>query len=639
MQKNLYFLCYLRAIILNFSCLYSSIIDKIKGELNEVGLKGEEMIKDYIEQKGLVVTDGAMGTYYYELTNGKDTMAEWANINQPEVIEKIHKQYIRAGAKLIRTNTFSANKKALKVDHHQLESIIKKGYRIAEEAAKDQEVLIAADIGPILEEEESFGELYNQYQFIVDVFISAGAKIFLFETFSSVKYLKEITEYIKSKVNDAVVIAQFAIDSTGHTQQGIAAEKLFREVVKINTIDYYGLNCGVGPTHMHKLVKRLVKKGFSISSVLPNAGYPRLENGRMIYPGNPLYFAGMIKEISSLGPVFLGGCCGTTPEHIRVISKQLMNIKHEKVVQDIEVGKVSEQITSNENKFMERLKQGEKTLLVELDPPYSSDLSKVLKGAKVLKDAGVHMVTIADSPLGRARVDSITVASIINREVGIDVMPHVCCRDSNIIGLKSKLLGCHIEGVRQILAVTGDPVPSVDRGEIKGVFNINAVKLMQLITELNEEIFNGDPLYYGGALNLNTENIEKQMKRLHKKDDAGASYYLTQPIYSKEAIANLKVLKKETNFKVLAGIMPLVSLRNALYLNNEVPGIDIPEQYINQFNRDITKEEAVATGRQIAIELAKEVLPYADGLYFIAPFNRATMIRDIIKELKEGGLC
>ncbi|WP_105618271.1 bifunctional homocysteine S-methyltransferase/methylenetetrahydrofolate reductase [Vallitalea okinawensis] len=597
------------------------------------------MIKDYIEQKGLVVTDGAMGTYFYELTNGKDTMAEWANIYQADVIEKIHNQYIKAGAKLIRTNTFSANRKALKVDDAQLESIIKEGYRIAEKAAMNEEVLIAADIGPILEEEESFQELYDQYQFIVDTFINTGAKLFLFETFSSAKYLKEITEYIKNKVNDAVIITQFAIDSTGHTQQGIAAEKLFREVVKIDTIDYYGLNCGVGPTHMHKLVKGLVKKGFSISTVLPNAGYPRLENGRMVYPGNPLYFAGMMKEISTLGPVFLGGCCGTTPEHIRIITKELMSIKHEKVVHDIETHITSQQFAPNENMFMNRLKQGKKTLLVELDPPYSCDLSKVLKGAKVLKDAGVHLITIADSPLGRARVDSITVASIINRQIGIDVMPHVCCRDTNIIGLKSKLLGCHIEGVRQILAVTGDPVPSVDRGEIKGVFNINAVKLMQLITELNEEIFNADPLYYGGALNLNTENIQKQMNRLHKKEDAGASYYLTQPIYSEEAIANLKYLKEKTDFKILAGIMPLVSLRNALYLSNEVPGIDIPERYIDLFNRDITKEEAIATGRQIAIDLAKEVIPYADGLYFIAPFNRATMISDIIKELKEGGLC
>lgn len=596
------------------------------------------MLREQIKKHGYVLTDGAMGTYYYEMTAGQGGSVELANLGHPNIIKKIHEQYIEAGATLIRTNSFNGNRRVLNVSVKVQESLLKEAYHIAKEAIGNSDVEIFASIGPIPDDGDEEGQVFNEYKEIIDVFIKEGAQNFLFETFSQSLHLKELSEYIKKKVAGATVMTQFAVDATGHTKQGVPVSKLLREIQKIDTIDYYGLNCGTGPMHMNRIIRELLKKGIEVQSALPNAGYPHIVDERTVYPGNPLYFSELMADMKSLGVSIIGGCCGTTPAHTKSIKEALRQFVNEKasVHIDIEENKVRKPRIkeSKENTILHKMSGDAPVIMVELDPPYGINIDKIMDGARVLKECGTDMITIADSPLGRPRADAATIGAKIKREIGIDVMPHLCCRDKNVIGLKSKILGSHIDGIRHILAVTGDPVPSANRGEIKGVFNLNSFKLMEMIKEINEELLDEEPIITAGALDLNAGDIDKLMKRTLKKKRAGAQFFLTQPIYDAYSIQRLKKIKDETDLHILAGIMPLVSLRNALYLNNEVPGILIPEVDINRFSKNMSREEAEVVGVDMAVNLCRELRDIADGFYFMAPFNRASMIKDIITQIK-----
>lgn len=591
------------------------------------------MIQRQIKKQGYVLMDGAMGTYYYEKTAGEGGMAELANLTNPSLIEDIHREYIEAGANLIRTNTFCASRQLLGVDKAKQAQILKAGYQIAKKAVGQGDVQVYCSIGPLPEEGEDEAILLEEYKEILDSFMSVGATGFIFETWGQVAYLDEITSYIKEKNSEAHIIAQFALDATGHTRQGLSAVKIHQKLEGIKSIDLWGLNCGVGPMHMSKIIKDLATKGITVSTALPNAGYPYVENERTIYPGNPRYFAEVMKGIKEQGVYMVGGCCGTTPEHIRAMKTALHGVvvKQEKIKRPSEVQ--PKQKVKEGSAILEKLQKGEKVIMVELDPPYSPEVGKIMAGAKCLKECGADLITIADSPLGRPRADATMIGAKIIREVGIDVMPHVCCRDKNVIGLKSKILGLHMEGMRHLLAVTGDPVPSANRGEIKGVFNINSIKLVEMIGEMNQELFEEDPILCGSALNLNAKNIDALYKRTLRKQESGTEFFLTQPIYDDESIEKLRILKERHPFKIIAGIMPLVSLRNAMYLNNEVPGIDIPDSYINLFHSEMSREEAEDVGVGMAVDLAKKLDGLADGYYFMTPFNRATMIKKIIELL------
>ncbi len=597
------------------------------------------MIKEYLK-KNLILTDGAMGTYYSLITGNNPIYAELSNIDNPQIIKQIHKEYIEAGAKLIRTNTFSSNSFSLQKPNKQVSEIISTGYKIAKEACKGKDVFIAANIGPIPEvlsttHETNEDTIINQYKFIIDTFLNLGANIFNFETFSNSQYLKDITKYIKDKNSKSFIITQFTFMPDGYTRNGIGLKRLLKEVKKIKTIDAYGLNCGVGPTHMYTFIQEIDFTN-DIISVLPNAGFPEVVNERMVYSQNASYFANIMSDIINKGAKIIGGCCGTTPLHIKKINELInKNKKHKPNIQILNK-KISPQTPTLAP--IQNTKSKNFMLTVELDPPFGNDVSKLLKAAKTLKNAGVDIITVADSPLGRSRMSSLMVAAKIKREIKIDVMPHICCRDRNIIAIKSDILGSYMEGVRNILAVTGDPVASGFKDEIKSVFNLNSINLINLISEMNNETFIKEPINIGGALNLNTKNKDKELERAYKKFKAGASYFLTQPIFNSDIISYLKKIDTTRPFKIYAGIMPIVSYRNAQFLNNEIPGIHIPDKYINMFNENMSRQQAQEIGIEIAIQLTKEIRNYVDGFYFITPFNRADIIAEIIKRTGETGI-
>jgi len=595
------------------------------------------VFRKYIKDN-IVITDGAMGTYYSQITGKGTTLSELANINQPEIIKKIHDEYIKAGADLIRTNTFSVNTATLNVSREKARELIIKGYQIALQAAKGKGVFVAADIGPIPEiingKEAKKEEILDEYRLIIDTFFNLGARIFLFETFSEISCFKELSRYIKEKDPDCFLITQFALTENGYTRKGISVEKIINFMNDCSNIDAFGFNCGIGPTHLKNIIKK-IDFGERIVTALPNAGYPEIINERTVYTQNADYFADVMLEIKQMGVKIIGGCCGTTPVHIRKIVEKIKMEDGGKAEKEIVITQPS--IKSGpvfqENKFKEKMKEHEFVIAVELDPPFDTDIGQIIKGAGVLQESGVDIITIADSPLGRARIDSVIMAARIKREIGIETMPHITCRDINIIGLKSKLLAGYIEGLRNILIVTGDPVPSGDRNEIESVFNLNSFKFMELVKEMNLENFRDDPYYFGGALNPNSLKTEKETERMQRKIKAGAGFFLTQPVFEKKAIYYLKNIKKLANIKILAGIMPLVSYRNAQFLNNEIPGITIPAEYINRFNREMSREEGEKEGIEIAIELIREIKNFVDGLYFVTPFNRVSIINKIMDKV------
>ena len=592
------------------------------------------MIQNYLK-KNILLTDGAMGTYYSQITGNNVSYCELGNIDRPEIIKKIHREYIEAGAKLIRTNTFSANTVSLGLSRNRVKEIIESGYRIAKEAIEDNEIFIGASIGPISDSklDENKDNIIDEYKFIVDTLISCGADIFVFETFSSLDYINEIFQYIKEKNSLSFILIQFAITPDGFTREGISVNKIINEMESIKYFDAYGFNCGSGPTHLYKTLKKLNIFG-KIISVLPNAGYPEVINERTVFVNNPEYFADKMEVFKNLGARILGGCCGTTPMHIKKLKEMLNLEKKEPFLKVLDEVVNTIKVKKESNDFFDKLKNNKFVIAVELSPPFDILIEKIMNGAKRLKDNGVDLITVPDSPMSKVRVDSAMIAAKIKREIGIDTMPHICCRDKNINAIRSVTLASHIEGIRNILAITGDPVSDLDKVGIKNVFNLNSFKLIELLSGMNNEIFKSEDIKIGAALNLNVLNIEIELSRMHKKIEKGVNFFLTQPIYEDKAIDALKRIKKEYNVKILGGILPIVSHKNAQFLNNELSGVNIPKSYVDRFHLDMNKEEAEQVGVDMAVEIANKIKYYVDGIYFMTPFNRVEMIVKIMNKIK-----
>ncbi|OCB00033.1 bifunctional homocysteine S-methyltransferase/methylenetetrahydrofolate reductase [Clostridium beijerinckii] len=591
------------------------------------------MIKEILKNN-ILICDGAMGTYYSEVTGNDVSYCEFGNLNDKETIKRIHKEYIEAGAKLIRTNTFSANTYDLGVSSETLMDIIKSGINLAKEATENTSVLIGASIGPIKTDnlDEFSNEVLEEYKYIVDCFLENGIDIFIFETFSNYNYLKKISEYIKSKNIDSFILTQFAVKPDGFTRDGISAAKLIKEVRNTKYIDAFGFNCGSGPAHILEMVKKINIEN-EIVSVLPNAGYPEIIHERTVYPNNPVYFAKKVNEIKYLGVSIIGGCCGTNPSYIKQLTKIINENSKVINVNTKAEPKVKSFDKKAKNTFKDKLENGEFVVAIELSAPIDTDISRIIDGAKICKENNIDLVTVPDSPMSKVRADSTIISSKIKREIGIEAMPHVCCRDKNTNAIRSSLIGSHIENIRNILAITGDPISDASKVETKSVFNLNSFRLIELIESMNEEIFKEDSIYVGGALNLNVLNKEVEYNRMMKKIEKGAKFFLTQPIYDDNAIEFLKMIKERTNVKILAGLLPVVSYRNAMFLNNELPGVTIPDKYVQMFSENMSKEEAQEIGVKITVEIGKKLKGIADGLYFITPFNRVNMLIEIIKQI------
>lgn len=291
----------------------------------------------------------------------------------------------------------------------------------------------------------------------------------------------------------------------------------------------------------------------------------------------------------------------------------------------------------NNHALEEKFQKNEKVYIVELDPPFQTDVSKVMQGAKLLKENQVDLITLADSPMARARMDAGILAAKIQNEVKIPVMPHMCCRDKNVLALRSAILGDYMSGIRQFLFITGDPVAREYRGKISSVFDFNSIKLMNYVKEMNADVFADEPVCYSGALNYHGANVDAIINRMKLKIAEGCTFFLTQPIYTDEDIERIRYIKEHVNTRLICGIMPLVSYKNAMFVCNEMPGIHITQDIVDKYSPDMTREEAEAVATKISVEIAAKLYDIADGFYMMTPFNRAGLISNIITEIRKLG--
>ncbi len=585
-------------------------------------------VMNIFENKDIFLFDGAMGTYYSTKYN-KDIPCETANLIDSQTILEIHQEYINAGVNAIKTNTFAANRFSLACDQSEAEEIIRKGWEIACSAARNTEVAVYADIGPIPSTQGIDEEA--EYKRLVDIFLECGAENFLFETFPQYETILKILAYIRLKKPEANIIASFAVYPDGYSKEGLYYQDIFTKVRGSGLANACGFNCISGPAHMCRLVSQLDFNGRKLI-IMPNSGYPSSERGRAVFIDNSEYFAAKLVELKNLGVQILGGCCGTTPHHIAVAAKLLTSAVSTK--NNTNQTGVSIAAKASEKPLIRKLVDEKKPILVEIDPPFDINWEYMLKDTFLLKSAGADMITIADSPLAKARADSAIMASKLQRETGLPAMPHITCRDKNLLGIKATLLGLNIEGIRNILIVTGDPIANIERKDVKGVYSMNSTNLANYVTSLNANVFGEAAFEIGGALNVNAPNFEAELRRSAKKLENGISFFLTQATYTKNAVNNIIKAVEVLKVPVFAGIMPIVGYKNAMFINNEVPGIEIDEAIIENF-RDKNREESELLGIEYSMECINKLYEYVSGFYIMTPLKRINVVCELIKRIKE----
>ncbi|MDD6401935.1 MAG: bifunctional homocysteine S-methyltransferase/methylenetetrahydrofolate reductase [Lachnospiraceae bacterium] len=601
-------------------------------------------VREYLKKKPLLF-DGGMGTYFSQVSNTTGSGCELANLNQKDLIINIHKEYIDAGCNAIKTNTFASNKITYQGDEELVKRTIKAGYDNAITSIGEKDIFAFADIGPVLSLSEK-QNAFDEYKFVVDCFLECGASNFIFETNANCDGLIEISKYIKEVNSEAYILCSFAVNKDGFSRDGIYVDELFSKLKACKDIDGIGLNCVCGARHMYDIAKQLNFDDKALS-LMPNAGYPIVVNNRTFYEGDPAYFGEQVADYIRLGARIVGGCCGTTPKHIAKIKECIDRLISDKFYFDktsMDMSEATNKTTKTnylnednieekrESIFYEKLKRGEKVIAVELDPPSDINLSKFMGGAWQLKGAGTDIITIADCPIARAHMDSSILSCKIKRELGIDTLPHMTCRDRNMNATKALLLGLYAEGVRNVLLVTGDPVPTAERDEVKSVYQFNSRKLAGYVTGLTKCML-PTPFNLFGALNVNALNFDIQIKIAKDKLAKGMIGFLTQPILTKEAFENLKRARKELDGYILGGIIPVISERNARFMDSEINGINVAPEIIDMY-KDKSRQEAEQLAINISSQIAKEIEPYVDGYYLMTPFGRVGLITNIIKEIK-----
>ena len=491
-------------------------------------------VRKLLAQRPLLF-DGGMGTYY-KAKPGQE--CEQANLTDPDGILAVHRAYLAAGADAIKTNTFSLPRLAA-AQQPGWEQLADAGWQLAAKAAGETGAAVFADLGPAPDTENLPAE--QVYLSVAKRFALLGARNFLFETLSTEEGVLEAIRALKQTVPEAFVLVSFAVLPDGYTREGRYCAELVRRMAQSGMVDAVGLNCVSAPGAMRALVQQLGDAGLPLS-VMPNAGYPVVARAQVRYQGKPEYFARELSRLAAEGVRILGGCCGTTPQHIAALRTALDALPEAlPAAPAAKPAAVAKPVVETDDAFLRKLRTGQRVIAVELDSPKDADLTAYLEGARRLQAAGADLLTIADCPIARARMDSSLVACRVHRELGMNVLPHMTCRDRNLNATKALLLGLYAEGVREVLAITGDPIPTAERDEVKNVYQFNSRKLAQYIVSLaGEGREMPSPITVFGALNLNARNFEVELRRAAEKLENGMSGFLTQPLLSAQAVENLK---------------------------------------------------------------------------------------------------
>ncbi len=608
-------------------------------------------------EENIVVFDGGMGTMLYQKGVYINQVYDELNLSNPSLVQKIHKEYLDAGAMVLETNTFGANRFKLTPSglSDKIEAINFQGAKIAR-AVAGPNTFIAGSIGPLGIRIEPWGktsveEAEAAFSEQAKGLLAGGVDLFILETFFDLNEIRQAIRAVR-KLTDKPLIASMTINEDGNALYGTSPD-VFTPKLDEWGADFIGLNCSVGPKVMFDAIdhmRGLTSKHFVVQ---PNAGMPRAVDGRMIYLANPEYFGEYAKRFIQLGVRILGGCCGTTPEHIRWICRASKALEHQqKKTSQIIAARGSATVADTEevkaiplpekSTFARKIAEGKFAVSAELTPPKGCDPTRILEHAKALKAQGIDAINIPDGPRASARLSPMAMAILIEREVGIETILHYCCRDRNILGIQSDLLGAAAMKLKNILCITGDPPKVGNYPEATAVFDIDSIGLTNVVFRLNHgKDLGGNPIgkptgfLIGIGANPGAIDLDLEIRRFEWKVDAGAEFAITQPVFDIGLLERFLSRIAHVKIPVLAGIWPLTSLKNAEFMNNEVPGASVPEPILARMRAAPTVEAQREEGIRIAREALQQVMPMVQGVQVSVPMGKVESVLRVLEILPE----
>ncbi|WP_409341080.1 bifunctional homocysteine S-methyltransferase/methylenetetrahydrofolate reductase [Paenibacillus sp. MBLB4367] len=612
--------------------------------------------------------DGAMGTYLYQLGLPVGISYEELNITQPEVIADVHRRYYEAGARLIETNTYTANREKLSKFglEQDVAAINRAGVELARKAVGSDAYVVGA-IGSIRSGRRRSivnEQLENDFREQMTALLDAGADGLLLETFYDHDEMLAALRIARS-LTQLPVICQFVTEDSGVTRDGVQLDTAFAQLAGEGA-DVVGFNCHSGPNGILRALEKLTPIPGVPFSVYPNAGLPKLVDGRYTYSAPPEYFGSMAGRFAALGARIIGGCCGTTPDHVAAIAQALAAGVPAAPVQESAAETASPQaepavpaeVSAEPNAeaapqpcvcgdehddelSLVELAKTRHTVIVEFDSPRGLSVEKFMKGAAALRDAGVDAISMADNSLAQTRMSNVSTGYLVKEKLGVRPLLHIACRDRNSIGTQSHLMGLHALDIDHVLAITGDPARVGDLPGASSVYDMTSFDLIRMTKQLNDGLaFSGKQLkekakfVVGSAFDPNVKYLEKAVQRMEKKIEAGADYFMTQPVYDLAIVEKLYNMTKHISAPIYIGIMPLISGRNAEYLHNEVPGIRIAEATRKRM-AGLEGEEGRRAGVEIAKELIDEIIPYFKGIYLMTPMMFYEMTAELTQYIWE----
>jgi len=598
----------------------------------------------------VLICDGAVGTMLYNKGVYINQNFEALNLSKPHLVHEVHADYVKAGADIIETNTFGANRFKLGAAGlaEKTALINREGARLARDAAGDS-AFVAGSIGPSgkkhrrgepLEREELIEIFAEQAAALAE----GGVDLFILETFADLEELLVAIETVR-KVSDLPIIAQARFADTEKTDLGYTVEEVVAALDRA-PVDVLGLNCGIGSAASLEVLEKMRPLTKKPISVQPNAGLPQNIDNRSIYLSTPEYMAVYAGRMIMKGANIVGGCCGTTPAHIRAIRAQAKALQPASSIEtvlldEVKAGEVERPAPAETpSRLAARIRAGEFVVSVEIDPPQGTDPTKAIEHARALRGTRVDAINIADGPRALARMSPLALALRIRDEVGIEPIIHFCCRDRNVLGLQADLLGANSLGIYNILAITGDPPRLGNYPDAAAVFDLDSIGLVKVIRKLNSgSDLAGNPIgpptkfFVGVGANPGAMDLDKEIFRLEQKIAAGAEYVMTQPVYDVRLFEQFIRRIEHLRIPVLVGILPLISWRNAEFLHKEIPGMQIPDPIRERMRKAGSGEAARAEGIAIARESLKECRPMAQGVYIMPPFNRADLALKVLEVL------
>lgn len=606
-------------------------------------------------ERRVILFDGAMGTMLYSRGVFINQCFDNINLSNPRLIKEIHTAYANAGADVLQTNTFGANR--FKLTKHgltdSLEAINYQGAKLARDVAGDQ-LYVAGSMGPLGVKIEPWGKLSREearaaFKEQAEALLNGGVDMFILETFSD---LSEIEQAIKAvhELCDLPVIAEMTIDDSGHSLYGTEIETFTHQLDKWGA-DVVGLNCSVGPPTMMDALEKMVHVTKKPIIIQPNAGNPRVVDERMMYLASPEYMGEYAMRFIKGGARIVGGCCGTTPEYVKAMEKSVRMLSPRQhnfaiVTPQEETPEVEPVPLAKKSRFGAKLAKGELVTSVEIVPPRGSDPIKVLEASEELKKFGVDAINVPDGPRALCRMGAQHLSILIEQKVGIETILHYCCRDRNLLGMQSDIMGLFAVGLRNILIITGDPPKMGDYPDATAVFDVDSIGLTNMVNRTNHGIDLGGTkldaptaFLIGVGLNPGAIDPEQEIRRFEWKVDAGAEFAITQPVFDPDILLDFLPKIAHVKIPVIAGVWPLVSLRNAEFMNNEVPGASVPERYMQRMRKaqEISKEEARAEGLRIAQEAIQQCRAHVNGFQVSAPFGKVEYSMKVLSVLKEFG--